>query len=550
MADSHFHFANEANSSQTEQSPFLFYSNLDNATFLPFNHNYTFAVSEPDPTSRGNNTYTQTALAHGLNIAAPVSIPYHGLAKYATAPTPIIHSEASRYPLLHSPEDIFVQQDVPILQSQDINISENYLHANDNHSNISEPVTEPLGTLNQTAINKIKKYHYPMLFGMDELASIDESHNMPIYSEAHTNDKLFSPAFHNLLFDESPRSSISSASSACSISSISTTPGSSLPFANSCYSNKFFESIPSSFSQSTLMKSPPPTDYSIINSTFMQDAELSGSAGFVPSTIFDNDFSSSYETKSGPIQKMESSELHESSELFRVTAPATMISPPELPSSEFKILSSPSGNSEYSNSCVDNFKIIVNEEKNYEEDLDSEETMPLFTLTRPNLTHTSCNSSRICENYMEKENRPKESHVDQIKANLNIYRNIEKSKKKGVYRRSHCTQRFRGIEELACHLDEQDIHRPYKCSKESCPWSILGFSKRGEWWRHLKHQHKNIQYFCPFDGCNRSFSRKDSYQRHLKGVHENVNSRFNKAGGKKKRSLRPNESLHRLEGGC
>ncbi|CAN6604699.1 hypothetical protein TRVA0_002S04544 [Trichomonascus vanleenenianus] len=101
--------------------------------------------------------------------------------------------------------------------------------------------------------------------------------------------------------------------------------------------------------------------------------------------------------------------------------------------------------------------------------------------------------------------------------------------KKGVFRCSHCGDKFPRLIQFAAHIDEAHVPRPFPCSDRSCPWSIIGFSKRSENSRHMKHQHAPHRlYGCEYATCLKSFSRKDSLKRHLMLVHDNSMSRRNK----------------------
>ncbi|KAA8915738.1 hypothetical protein TRICI_002120 [Trichomonascus ciferrii] len=110
--------------------------------------------------------------------------------------------------------------------------------------------------------------------------------------------------------------------------------------------------------------------------------------------------------------------------------------------------------------------------------------------------------------------------VTELKRNPIIWKQVTKAKK-GVYKCSHCKQKFSKLLHFAQHMDEKGLRRPYRCHYSSCPWYVMGFSKRSEWVRHTKYQHEREQtYKCPMPDCEKEFTRKDSLKRHGILVHD------------------------------
>lgn len=98
--------------------------------------------------------------------------------------------------------------------------------------------------------------------------------------------------------------------------------------------------------------------------------------------------------------------------------------------------------------------------------------------------------------------------------------NLVNKTKKGRYSCTHCSNKFRTLRELAVHIDDERIQRPHSCHELECPWSIIGFSKRSEWSRHIKYQHQNKpKYHCEVANCQKTFTRKDSLTRHFNLLH-------------------------------
>lgn len=102
-----------------------------------------------------------------------------------------------------------------------------------------------------------------------------------------------------------------------------------------------------------------------------------------------------------------------------------------------------------------------------------------------------------------------------------------KSGKKGKYFCSHCPSSFRTIMDLAQHMDESLVMRPFHCPEEDCPWHICGFPTASEWCRHTRSQHGSVDALgC--QSCQKTFTRKDSLKRHVMLVHDNQESRWNR----------------------
>jgi len=137
--------------------------------------------------------------------------------------------------------------------------------------------------------------------------------------------------------------------------------------------------------------------------------------------------------------------------------------------------------------------------------------------------------------------------AQQLQEDKKIWNKICETKKKGIYKCTHCSGIFKGFIDLARHIDENKIARQHKCPFKDCPWSIIGLPRRAEVRRHCAAQHSFIitypddkdtgvkegyvttdKFKCEYEFCDRCFKRKDSQQRHEKLVHLNPDSRFNK----------------------
>ncbi|KAK9383767.1 uncharacterized protein V2V93DRAFT_362681 [Kockiozyma suomiensis] len=120
--------------------------------------------------------------------------------------------------------------------------------------------------------------------------------------------------------------------------------------------------------------------------------------------------------------------------------------------------------------------------------------------------------------------------------------------KKGLYRCSHCPQKFATMYLFWEHIKHKNLPRPYKCTKASCPWSLVGFPNRNECSRHVKHQHDQARGFsCVYSWCLKKFHRKDSRNRHIKLVHQKPDSRLNRKLDKKRKEEEARER-RRAEG--
>lgn len=111
---------------------------------------------------------------------------------------------------------------------------------------------------------------------------------------------------------------------------------------------------------------------------------------------------------------------------------------------------------------------------------------------------------------------------------------------------THCNDEFESLLLLAEHFDKYKLTTAHKCPFDSCPFFMIGFTRKADLRRHCLTKHfekgkltqsinKNIKqvlnnliYSCKIDNCGKNFYRKDSLQRHLKLVHKNENSKFNK----------------------
>ena len=173
-----------------------------------------------------------------------------------------------------------------------------------------------------------------------------------------------------------------------------------------------------------------------------------------------------------------------------------------------------SGGSSSSSSNSNNNNSSNNNSNNKKEDIRVIEYNPGFSIDAPNNRASSDSTISI---------------VERLRSNKEIYEQCIRAKK-GVYRCNHCDAKFLTLFDFATHMDQVGLARPFMCRDSTCPWHVIGFSKRSEWSRHSKHQHGDEQtkFACGFPYCDKVFSRKDSMKRHHMLVHDNLLSRRNK----------------------
>lgn len=153
--------------------------------------------------------------------------------------------------------------------------------------------------------------------------------------------------------------------------------------------------------------------------------------------------------------------------------------------------------------------------------------------------------------------------VKALQADTVLWTKVKCTKKKGIYKCSHCPGIFASLLDLAKHLDEFKIVRPYRCPFSDCPWSVLGLPRRAEVRRHCAAQHSHVipngddgypgtgkytpttadQFDCTSPFCDKKFKRKDACKRHYKLVHSNPDSRFNKMVERIKKKYRTEETV-------
>ncbi|ODQ82235.1 hypothetical protein BABINDRAFT_10701 [Babjeviella inositovora NRRL Y-12698] len=125
---------------------------------------------------------------------------------------------------------------------------------------------------------------------------------------------------------------------------------------------------------------------------------------------------------------------------------------------------------------------------------------------------------------------------------------IQKNKKKGTYKCTHCSDSFITLMDFAKHIDRYGIKRQHKCPILECPWKVIGFTRQPELRRHCRSQHaicwdstrsrdaltkgeipklRDLRHGCTVTHCGNTFKRRDLLQRHIRLVHENPESRFN-----------------------
>lgn len=139
--------------------------------------------------------------------------------------------------------------------------------------------------------------------------------------------------------------------------------------------------------------------------------------------------------------------------------------------------------------------------------------------------------------YLGQSCEPTLSLVEQLKKNP-VFASKLLETKKGSYKCSHCAQYFSNLMLFAAHIDKFQLERRYRCTYDTCVWSVIGLPRLAEFKRHYYSQHsgtkievarsKEKKFQCQQSNCNKYFARKDSLLRHQKLVHDNINSRFNK----------------------
>lgn len=116
---------------------------------------------------------------------------------------------------------------------------------------------------------------------------------------------------------------------------------------------------------------------------------------------------------------------------------------------------------------------------------------------------------------------------------------------------THCTEEFHHHLDFALHLDRIRQNRPFKCPLKSCPWNVLGHTRKMDLRRHcMAHFPKGkagreIETVLPEErqrimemvfpchlNCGKYFYRKDSLKRHIKLLHENEGAKARKRAKK------------------
>lgn len=116
---------------------------------------------------------------------------------------------------------------------------------------------------------------------------------------------------------------------------------------------------------------------------------------------------------------------------------------------------------------------------------------------------------------------------------------------------THCTEEFHHHLDFALHLDRINQNRPFKCPLKSCPWNVLGHTRKMDLRRHcMAHFPKGkagteIETVLPEErqrimsmvfpchlNCGKYFYRKDSLKRHIKLLHENEGAKARKRAKK------------------
>ncbi|KAK9448583.1 uncharacterized protein V1518DRAFT_417628 [Limtongia smithiae] len=169
-----------------------------------------------------------------------------------------------------------------------------------------------------------------------------------------------------------------------------------------------------------------------------------------------------------------------------------------------------------------------------------------YSVAASDMNYIGCNAQSAPEmqytHLMSNSNAAPSRLRELPKGNQELPRNSEHTKdimtmlnakmtrtKKGLFRCSHCTNKFATMDLFNQHINMENLDRPFKCTEATCPWSLVGFPNRNECSRHIKHQHDPAKYSCSYSWCcNKAFPRKDSRNRHEKLVHEKPGSRLNK----------------------
>lgn len=120
----------------------------------------------------------------------------------------------------------------------------------------------------------------------------------------------------------------------------------------------------------------------------------------------------------------------------------------------------------------------------------------------------------------------------------------------------HCKEQFSTTLDYAAHLDAHSVAVQHTCPVADCPFSYLGFSKKGDLrihvfnahfkkkkglkhhrpdteGDHLKSELSNLLYICENHHCLRPFYRRDSLTRHMRLVHKVNPTNFNPRAGRK-----------------
>lgn len=158
----------------------------------------------------------------------------------------------------------------------------------------------------------------------------------------------------------------------------------------------------------------------------------------------------------------------------------------------------------------------------------------------------------------ELDRQPYRSIVPRLKSDMRLWEACC-APKKGACLCGHCGGKFSNLVEFSRHLDEFQIRRHYTCPlMESCVWSVIGFSKRSEWVRHIRNQHgpKGATFRCHYPDCQRGFIRKDTLKRHMmllhdqrvSNVHELLNPKEAKKNSKQKESTKEKSTKKRSKG--
>ncbi|ODV94802.1 hypothetical protein PACTADRAFT_50664 [Pachysolen tannophilus NRRL Y-2460] len=191
-------------------------------------------------------------------------------------------------------------------------------------------------------------------------------------------------------------------------------------------------------------------------------------------------------------------------------------------------------------------KLLINEEAPNSENT-TEETAGSSSISTPGQRQEIGAGSSSTQQQQAEETQGPLTLLEKIHASPLVLSTIANTKKKGIYKCSHCSTHFPNFFSLAKHYDDFKVLREFHCPEEACPWHIIGLPTKNELKRHVKAQHQPAQYKCRL-GCDNVFHRADARNRHEKQVHLNTNSRLNRTKRRSRWSQSSISSLSSTQG--